>query len=88
MGVKTEPHFMDTLTPHRREVLSLIAIGQDTGHNPRTLAALEHLGLICASKQELHGRPPVVVTRWSLPLPVHVAWAQWCEDHADEEDAA
>ena len=70
--------------PERQlDVLGHIAIGQDGGHRPRTLAALEAKGLIVSEKVTLSPRPGVPawmrvrVRRYYVPLPVHAAWCEW-----------
>lgn len=82
----TAGSFMDSLTERQRDVFGLIAIGQDGGHNPRTLAALERRGLIREWRKELAGQPPVMVLRWEVPLPLHIEWARWCAEQPDEKD--
>ncbi len=80
----------DALSPLQREVLSLIAIGNDRGHPAATLLALERRGLIQAHTERygtgLSEGPPVTVTRWEVPLPVHIAWCQWCTDQEIPDD--
>jgi hypothetical protein len=80
-------HFMDELTPRQRDVFGLIAIGQDVGHHPRTLEALASRGLI-EERREAVGRDrfgAVEITRWEVPLPVHIAWAEWCAAQPDAD---
>ncbi len=79
-------HFMDSLTPRQREVLSAIAVGQDGGHPERVLSALAERDLIIAYRELLPGHPPVWVARWEVPIGVHIQWAQWCADQPDEEE--
>ncbi len=76
---------MDALTEAQRTVLGNIAIGFDGGHDPRTLLALAERGLIVGYRQTLPGRPPVEVTRWEVPIGVHIAWAEWCAAQPDVE---
>lgn len=75
---------MDALTPAQRDVLGAIACGQDGGHHPKTLAVLERLGLIAGHEIAMAGWPPVTVTRWEVPLDVHIQWAAWCAAQPDE----
>jgi len=79
---------MGALTPHQRDVLGWIAIGQDGGHRPRTLAVLERLGYIVGDTQEVPGPfgAPMTVKRWTVPLAVHMQWAAWCAAHSEELD--
>jgi hypothetical protein len=69
---------MDALTEPQRNVLGWIAIGQDRGHHSSTLKALEAKGLIVGHSYILTSQPPVKVTRWGLPIAVHIQWAEWC----------
>jgi hypothetical protein len=78
---------MDALTEPQRTVLGNIAIGVDGGHNPRTLAALAERGLIVGYRQTTPGFPPVEVTRWEMPIGVHIQWAEWCAAQPDEEES-
>lgn len=77
---------MDALTERQRFVLGNIAIGLDGGHHPRTLVALAEKGLIVGHRETLPGHPPVEVTRWEVPVDVHIQWAEWCAAQPDEED--
>jgi hypothetical protein len=79
---------MAALTPAQRDVLGLIAINQDAGHHPATLAALAQRGLIVGYRQTLPGFPPVEITRWEVPVDVHIQWAEWCAAQPDEEAEA
>lgn len=76
---------MDALTERQRDALGWIAIGQDRGHHPKVLAALEAKGLIVGHRQTLTGIPPVEVVRWEVPVAVHMQWAEWCSQQADKE---
>jgi hypothetical protein len=76
---------MDALSLRQREVLGEIAIGQDGGHNKRILQVLAEKGLIVGYQQALPGHPPVTVTRWEVPLDVHIQWCEWCTQRVDEE---
>jgi hypothetical protein len=76
---------MDALPESQRNVLNAIAINEDAGHSPRTLKALEDKGLIVGHTQTLAGTPPVKVTRWEVPLAVHVQWAEWCSRQVEED---
>lgn len=75
---------MVALTRPQREVLDQIAVGQDGGHHPRVLAVLEAKGLI-VGYDTVEGHPPLHVTRWEVPLSVHIQWAEWCAQQPDEE---
>lgn len=77
--------FMDKLSTRQLDVLGAIACGQDQGHNPRTLRALEARGLIVSHRETLPGQFPVEVTRWELPVSRHIEWARWCAEHADDD---
>lgn len=76
---------MDALTLAQRDVLGQIAIGQDGGHHPRTLAALAEQCLI-VGYETVEGHPPLHVVRWEVPVHIHIQWAAWCANQSDEED--
>ena len=78
------------LTPAQKVVLGDIAIGDDFGHPSRVIAALIKKGLIEAEETKVYGhgnspiaRTPVIVTRYYVPLPVHIAWAEWCSTQVE-----
>jgi len=73
------------LTVRQREVLGAIAVGQDNGHHPKVLAALEEQGLIVGYPEVLPGYPPVTITRWEVPVAVHIRWCEWCATQPDLE---
>lgn len=77
---------MAALTPAQRDVLGLIAVGEDGGHHPKVLAALAAKGLIVGYLENLGGNPPMTVVRWEVPIHIHMQWAQWCAEQPDEED--
>ena len=74
------------LSPSQRAVLDAIAINEDGGHHPATLRALERRGLIEAYDVLLGGgtRMPIRVTRYRVPLAVHVAWAASCSEEVEQ----
>ncbi len=83
----------NTLTKKQQDVLGYIAINQDEGHDPKTTAALEELGLIEGYEEEIFGkgdspidRMPMVVRRFAVPLPIHMAWCFWCSENISDED--
>lgn len=78
---------MASLTAAERDVLGLIAIGQDGGHPDRVLLSLAQRGYIVGYRQTLPGWPPVEVVRWEVPLPIHIEWCEWCAAQPDEETA-
>lgn len=83
-GVEIDPRALDIggLTKAQRRSLGCIAIGEDGGHSARTLKALVDIGAIVRI-DEPHGF--VKIHRYGVPLPVHMAWAQWCADNCDDE---
>lgn len=64
--------------PKQRSVLAAVAFGDDSGHHPETLKALERRGLIEGIDQRLGGRFPVTIRRYFMPIHVHVAFCEWC----------
>lgn len=71
-------------TERQRAAFEQIGIGQDAGHHPATLAALESKGLI-ASTREIEGYPPVTIKRYHVPLPLHMQWCAWCSENVGGE---
>jgi hypothetical protein len=65
------------------EAFERIATGDDGGHAPRTLAALEKRGLITLHETLVPGDVPVRVKIPVVPLPVHYAWCAWCTEQPD-----
>lgn len=66
-----------SLRPNQRHVLDCIAIGQDGGHHPATLKKLVDLGLIVEERQRSGA---FVVTRYGMPIHVHIVWCEWCAE--------
>jgi hypothetical protein len=75
---------MAALTPRQRDVLGQIAVGQDSGHHPAVLAALEARGLIVGYRETLPGRFPVEIVRWEVPVHIHIQWCEWCSQQPGE----
>lgn len=79
------------LTPKQREVLGFIAVGEDSGHHPATLAVLERKRLIKGYRERLPGGAgdpawlAAIVRRYVVPLLVRVAWRAWCADNVPDE---
>jgi hypothetical protein len=75
----------DALTEPQRHVLGAIAVNMDSGHHPATLRKLMELGLIEEYEETLGGRFPVRIKRYVVPLPVHIAWCEWCDANYDDD---
>jgi hypothetical protein len=65
------------------EAFERIATGDDQGHAPATLAALERRGLIMLHETLLPGDFAVRVKVPVVPLAVHYAWCSWCAEQPD-----
>jgi hypothetical protein len=76
----------DVLTDKQRDVLGAIAINQDGGHHPKTLAALRKFGLISRREEFKGGWFPMTVVRYDVPVDIHIAWCEWCSEHLTGED--
>ena len=76
----------DRLSPRQLAVFEQIATGHGVGHPQRTLDSLERLNLVTSANFNVGGRPPVIVKRYIVPLPVHMAWCEWCAEQPDEEE--
>ncbi|GAF67766.1 unnamed protein product [marine sediment metagenome] len=59
------------ITKAKSLVFEQVAIGNDTGHNPKVLAQLEKIGLITSSPVILSGHPPVTIKRYEVPINIH-----------------
>lgn len=73
------------LTPQQLRVFEQVAIGYPYGHPVRTLESLEKKGYLRSHLEQLRGYPPVAVTRYSVPIPVHIAWCRWCAEVIEKE---
>lgn len=60
-----------------------IATGDDGGHAPATLAALERRGLITLCETVVPGAIAVRVKVPVVPLSVHHAWCVWCAEQPE-----
>ena len=81
--------FADTikkLTKAQLRTLESIAIGLDHRVHPKCAATLLRLGLITAEQQIVPSWPtPATITRYSMPISVHMAWCSWCSDRFGNE---
>ena len=59
-------------------VFEQIATGGDAGHHPATLKALVQKNMIIEIEEKLGGVMPLVITRYEVPLRVHIEWCRWC----------
>lgn len=76
-------NIFDRLTPRQQDAASRIAVGLDSGINPRTAAALVKRGIIVDYTEEWESGIPGVrmtVTRYLMPIPTHMAWCAWCAE--------
>lgn len=76
------------LTAAQQEVFGLVAMGQDGGHDRRTLRALQRKGLVASYIEKLPGGFPVVVARYYVPTPVHMRWCAWCAEQFERGGAS
>ena len=65
----------DELPEREREVLGFIAVNQDRGHPRTALKFLMDRELIRECEDG-----------YFVPLPVHIAWCEWCSKNYKEED--
>ena len=76
------PRSFRNLPPAQLAVFGQIAVSLDGGHNPRTIDALVRKGLIVSVLEPLRDTPPghpvTYLHRYSVPLPIHMEWCQWC----------
>lgn len=77
----------DALSAAQQRVAGNVAINLDLGHPPRVLARLVELGLIEPYEERQGGHPPLTVTRYRMPLAVHLAWCEWCTKQEEAGDA-
>ncbi len=70
------------LSKRQHEVFEQIAVNNDTGHHPATLAALERKGLIedvgCTRKIVM-GCRAFSYRRYAVPTAIHIEWCYWCK---------
>lgn len=77
------------LTANQRRVFEAIAINEDGGHHPKTLRVLLNRGLIVAAEElDQRGWPPLMITRYHVPLPIHMKWCAWCAGREEEKTDA
>lgn len=70
------------LSPRQLHVFEQIAIGYGLGHPQRTVDSLKKNGYIKGNVVSLNGA--TAITCYSVPIPVHIAWCQWCAETATE----
>lgn len=68
------------LTPAQLRVFEQVAVNQDKGHRPATLATLVAAGLIEETGEEWPGDGWGVFRemRYSVPPAIHAEWCAWC----------
>jgi len=71
----TKPKRFRGLPKKQVEVFEQIAVGNDGGHHPATLGALQRKGLISFREKRFFG---TVVQAPYVPIPIHVEWCEWC----------
>lgn len=75
------------LSKRQLQVFEQISVNNDSGHPQKTLDSLEKNDYIVGQLQYLSSFPPVAVIRYSVPIPVQIAWCQWCaEQQAEKKD--
>lgn len=78
----TIPHLLDSLTPAQRTALGGIATGKSASrYAPQTLAALVRRGLLVPHEEVRVMWLPMVITQYTLPPAVAVAWERWRKAH-------
>lgn len=76
------------LTKAQLNAFERIAIGLDFGVHPKTVGVLLRLGLVEAEAETRPSWPtPVTITRYYVPLPVHIEWCSLCSDRVDKREA-
>ena len=74
---------IDKLTDAQKDALGRIAINEDKGINPKVANTLIQLGYVESFEEKLRGFPPVVITRYRVPLHAHMAWCKWCAEQPE-----
>lgn len=77
----TRPYPIPGLTRAQRRTFEQIAIGQDQGHNPKTLQVLLDKGAIVPVADKVLGQDRfgvIAIPQYEVPIPVHAAWCAWC----------
>lgn len=73
------------LTKRQTEVLSLCAINEDGGHPRKVLESLAKKGYLEAYEEAHRDRlGAFTITRYRVPLDVHIRWCFWCSENAPE----
>jgi hypothetical protein len=84
---KTWREIIEKLSEKQRHVLGMIAINEDQGHPPTTIHSLVKKQLILPFKPERHHPASPPKMGYMVPIPVHIAWCEWCSDNYKEEEA-
>jgi hypothetical protein len=72
------------LTEGQDRVFAQICSGNDRGHHPSTLKALEQKGMIVRRERTLSGFPPVIINCYDFDIGWHMKWCAWCEQQESE----
>jgi hypothetical protein len=69
------------LPAQQDSVLQQICLGNDGGHNPATLEALERKGLIeMYQSEDREGGFRFFTNRYYVPMGIHIEWCRWCAE--------
>jgi hypothetical protein len=63
----------------------MCAMQFDGAHPSATLKSLVKKGMLVERKENRGGRPPMTVTRYYVPLGVHMLWCRWCSENVPDE---
>jgi hypothetical protein len=74
---------IDALNDQQRHTLGCIAMNEDGGHPQATLLALIRRGLIVRVDVK-DGN--CTIHHYETPIPVHIAWCEWCSKHFQEDN--
>ena len=74
-----------------KRAFEAIAVNEEPRCAQKTLDALQDCGLIERLCDRVVGRDAfglIKVPVYAVPLPIHVAWCEWCAENVKDEDIA
>ena len=78
-------YFVDGLTKSQVITFEKIAIGKNSGINPKVADRLVKRGLL-ERYHEISIGGGFRIIRYKVPVPIHAEWCAWCADSVESDD--
>jgi len=88
-SAKASAYPVKGLTKAQRETFEAIACGQDFPYRPKTISLLLKKKAIVQTGEKIICQDAfgiVKVPVFEVPMPLHLAWCQWCAENYSESE--